>query len=72
MYYSRKGELLERAPCSNYGGQHSKGVCKVANFGDLDAARLEEMVGADDFGNYIYVDEKKARKQFLEKGSVSR
>ena len=42
----------------------------MANFGDLDAARLEEMVGADDFGNYIYVDEKKARKQFLEKGFV--
>ena len=63
--------MLDGVPCSNFGRRHSKGqVCQVADFGALDAAGLEGMVGADIFGHYIYVDNKKARSQFYEKGCV--
>ena len=63
--------MLHGVPCSNFGRKRSKGqVCKVADFGALDADGLEGMVGADIFGNYIYMDDKKARSQFYEKGCV--
>merc|ERR1711935_258944 len=72
LYYSRKGRLLDGVPCSNFEGKHSMGVCQVANFGELDTTRLEKIVGADDFGNYIYLEEKKATDQFRERGYVGK
>lgn len=72
LYYSRKGRLLDGVPCSNFEGKHSMGVCQVANFGELDTTRLEKIVGADDFGNYIYLEEKKAMDQFRERGYVGK